>query len=79
MLRISKWDIVEDTSRNIDDEKRFMLVTSSNKFKVYGYPIDIKNRNIIFYKTFVMRCDELQVIGQCNFAETCIDIIEKVK
>lgn len=78
MLRISKWDIVEDTSRNIDDEKRFLLVTSSNKFKVYGYPIDVANRNIIFYKTFVMRCDGLKVVGQCNFAEKCIDIIEKI-
>lgn len=77
MKRISKWDIVDDTHKNIDDTQKYLLVSSTNKKSVYGYPINLKTRKITFTPLKSERHEEFEILGNLNFCEMCIDIIEK--
>lgn len=76
MKRISRWDIIEDTHSNIHDSKRYLLVSSSNTKKVYGYAIDLATRKIKFTNVSIDRHEEINVLGNLDVANLAIDIIE---
>lgn len=52
-MRFNKGDIILNGWSNEGSKYRYLLVTSYNKDRVYGFPIDIANKSVSLEKTYL--------------------------
>ena len=72
-----KWDIVEDTA--CDNDFKYLLVSSSNNKKIYGFPIVLRHQKLHAVRISIPNTEHVIKIGELDMSKLAIETLEKIK
>lgn len=76
---IKKWDIVDDTSKSENSDYKYLVVTSSNKDKVYGFSISKNHKKMHSRIISIRNTHMVKVIGKLDLYNIALNVIENFK